>query len=122
MLVWFQLDGAPPHSVLLAREWLNTIFGEQWIGRYGPHRWPAQSSNLTPLNFVLWGFIKNEVYSRNRSENELRTRIVATFDKLKAMTWWTLVEICEALFGATLFSDVTCAFENVLDILFENLW
>ncbi|CAK1581247.1 unnamed protein product [Parnassius mnemosyne] len=60
-MVWFELDGAPPHSVLLARERLNTMFGEQWIGRYGHRRWPARSPDVTPLDFFLWSFIKNEV-------------------------------------------------------------
>lgn len=84
--VWFQLDGAPPHSVLLARERLNIMFGDQWIGRFGPQRWPARSPDLTPLEFFLWGFIKNEVYARvSESEAELRTRIVDAFDKLKTM-------------------------------------
>lgn len=61
--LWYQLDGAPAHSVVAARERLNDMFGEQWIGRYGPSRWPARSPDLTPLDFFLWGRIKNEVYA-----------------------------------------------------------
>ena len=44
----FQLDGAPAHSVALAGNTLANIFGEQWIGRYGPQQWLARSPDLTP--------------------------------------------------------------------------
>ena len=49
--LWYQLDGAPAHSVVPGS--LNDMFGEQWIGRYGPFRWPARSPDLTPLDFFL---------------------------------------------------------------------
>ena len=34
----------------------------QWIGRVGPIPWPPRSPNLTPLDFFVWGFLKQEVY------------------------------------------------------------
>ncbi|KAG6464549.1 hypothetical protein O3G_MSEX014594 [Manduca sexta] len=34
--LWYQLDGAPPHSVVSSRERLTEMFGQQWIGRFGP--------------------------------------------------------------------------------------
>lgn len=53
--LWYQLDGAPPHSVTSSRERLTQMFGEQWIGRFGPVRWPPRSPDLTPMDFFLWG-------------------------------------------------------------------
>lgn len=50
---WYQLDGAPAHSVISARARLTEMFGEQWIGRYGPTRWPPRSPDLTPLDFFM---------------------------------------------------------------------
>jgi hypothetical protein len=32
------------------------------LGRRGPHEWPAQSPDLTPRDFFLWGWAKEEVY------------------------------------------------------------
>lgn len=59
--VWFQQDGAPPHFARQVRDSLNYIFGDRWIGRGGPVNWPARSPDLTPLDFFLWGFIKQKV-------------------------------------------------------------
>lgn len=84
--LWYQLDGAPAHSVVSARERLTDMFGQQWIGRYGPRRWPARSPDLTPMDFFLWGFIKNEVYACDvNTVEELQDRIIDAFNKLKTM-------------------------------------
>ncbi|CAH2017554.1 unnamed protein product [Acanthoscelides obtectus] len=42
-LAWFQLD-------------------ERWIGRGGPVVWPPRSPDLNPLDFFVWGFLKEKVY------------------------------------------------------------
>lgn len=60
--VWFQQDGAPPHYALPVRRYLNEIFPNRWIGRRGAVEWPARSPDLTPLDFFLWGYLKNKVY------------------------------------------------------------
>lgn len=84
--MWYQLDEAPAHSVVPARERLSEMFGQQWIGRYGPTRWPARSPDLTPLDFFLWGHIKNEVYSTAvDTVEDLKDRIILSFNKLKQM-------------------------------------
>lgn len=41
--LWFMHDGASPHVLLAAWEFLNNVFPEQWIGRGGPAAWPARS-------------------------------------------------------------------------------
>jgi hypothetical protein len=38
----FMHDGASPHVLLAAWEFLN-VFPEQWIGRGGPKAWPDRS-------------------------------------------------------------------------------
>lgn len=62
---YWQQDGAPPHWALRVREYLNDIFGEKWIGRDGPIRWPPRSPDLTPCDFFVWGHLRNMVYSSN---------------------------------------------------------
>lgn len=73
----FQLDGSPVHNAALVREWLNTHFENCWIGRNSPLvEWPPRSPDLTPLDFFLWGTIKNKVYkSRPQTIEDLRVRI-----------------------------------------------
>lgn len=74
-LIWMQ-DGAPPHFALIVREWLDRHFPGRWLGRRGPHEWPARSPDLTPCDFFLWGWAKEEVYrTKPRTLDELEDRI-----------------------------------------------
>jgi transposase len=78
---YFQQDGAPPHYGLIVREWLDTTFPGRWVGRRGPIEWPARSPDLSPLDFFLWGVIKDKVYAvKSRSLEELRNRIRNAFN------------------------------------------
>ena len=58
-------DGAPPHFKTEVRNWLDNTFPERWIGRSGPHVWPARSPDLTPCDYFLWGYLKEQVYRSN---------------------------------------------------------
>ncbi|KZC14058.1 hypothetical protein WN55_06491, partial [Dufourea novaeangliae] len=59
-----QQDGLDlAHSVRIITQFLNVTFGDRWIGRAGNHKWPALSSNLPPLDFYLWGKLKQQVYN-----------------------------------------------------------
>lgn len=76
--LWFQHDGAPAHFSRVAREILNERYPNRWIGRGSPIPWPARSPDLTPLDFFLWGHMKNLVYATPvESEQDLVARIVA---------------------------------------------
>ncbi|UYV83660.1 hypothetical protein LAZ67_23001938 [Cordylochernes scorpioides] len=43
---------------------LDQNLSGQWIGRRGPIEFPARSPDLTPLDFFLWGTVKDGVYKR----------------------------------------------------------
>lgn len=60
--LWYQHDGAPAHFSSPVREWLDTEYPGRWIGRGGPVEWPPRSPDLTPLDFFLWGHLKELVY------------------------------------------------------------
>lgn len=76
--VYFQQDGAPAHFSRLVREYLNIVFPNRWIGRMGPIPWPARSPDLTPLDFFLWGFLKDKVFRTNCGTiQEMENRILA---------------------------------------------
>jgi hypothetical protein len=62
--VYFQRDGAPPHYTRLVTQHLNDIFLTRWIGRGSTINWPTGSPDLTPLDFCLWAWMKNEMYKR----------------------------------------------------------
>lgn len=82
---WYQHDGAPPHVTLPVRSWLTGTFGNQWIGRFGPQPWPARSPDLTPLDFFLWGYVKDKVFvTECNTAAEMRDRIINVFATLRA--------------------------------------
>ena len=58
----FQQDGAPPHYFRKVVSYLNRKYPGKWIGRGGPIKWPSRSPDLTPCDFFLWGYIKDQVY------------------------------------------------------------
>lgn len=61
----FMQDGAPPHYAAIVKRYLEEQLPQRWIGRGGPVSWPPRSPDLTPMDFFLWGKVKNEVFSRS---------------------------------------------------------
>ena len=57
----FQQDGAPPHWALVVRAVLNEYLPGRWIGRDGPNTCSSWLPDITPLDFFLWGFVKDVV-------------------------------------------------------------
>lgn len=102
--IFFQQDGAPPHNTREVTRYLNTRFGQQWIGNGGPIRWPARyffsciyftflislishfylrSPDLTPLDFFIWGTIKDEVYDTpSATQQELEAKVRAAIARI----------------------------------------
>ncbi|KAJ8950242.1 hypothetical protein NQ318_006216, partial [Aromia moschata] len=54
--IWQQY-GAPPHNVRHVTNYLNQKYN-LWIGKNGPIHWPAKSHDLNPVDFFLWGTLK----------------------------------------------------------------
>jgi len=72
----FMDDGAPPHFALSVRAWLDQKFPGRWLERREPHEWPARSPDLTPCDFFLWGWAKEELYrAKLRTMERLEYRI-----------------------------------------------
>lgn len=82
--MWFMHDGAPPHFSIIARQHLQNVYGNRWIGRGGPVPWPPRSPDLNPLDFYLWGHLKQLVYSRPiPNVDVLRQRIQEGFETIR---------------------------------------
>lgn len=78
--MWFQQDGAPPHFAVNVKEWLNQQFPGRWIGRGSAINWPARSPDLTPLDFFLWGYVKEIVYKEvPTTKDNMKMRIRNAF-------------------------------------------
>ena len=82
--MWYQHDGCPAHWAGAPRMLLHTKFPHRWIGRGGPIQWPARSPDITPLDFFLWGTLKDIVY-RNvpTTADNMRQRIVDGVQQLR---------------------------------------
>jgi hypothetical protein len=71
--VVFQQDVAPPHWVPTAPE-----FSGRWVRRHGSIPWPPRSLDITPLDFFLWGYVKDIAYKTPVTTlDELKLRIIA---------------------------------------------
>ena len=82
--MYFQHDGAPPHSSREVRNFLNYLFPGRWIGRGGPHHWPARSPDLSPLDYCVWGWVKELVYSvKVETRDALLARIMDAADGIR---------------------------------------
>jgi hypothetical protein len=85
--ILFQQDGAPPHFSREVRRFLDNIFPNRWIGRGGPIRWAPRSPDLTPLDFFLWGHVKNNIYKSSIQDlNELKMKICEEIKKISKET------------------------------------
>jgi len=79
----FQHDGAP-HFSCEVRNFLNYCFPGRWFGRGGPHNWPARPPDLSPLDYCVWGWMKELVYSvKVVTRDALLGRILDTADRIR---------------------------------------
>lgn len=80
---WYQLDGAPGHCTREVSRELTNMFEDRWIRRLGPWLWPPRSPDLTPLDFYLWGKVKEEVYRTPvDTKEELENRVRRAFENI----------------------------------------
>jgi len=66
-----QHDGAPPHFSEVVWHYLNHKFPNRWFGCGGAQNWAAQSLDLNPLDYHVWGYMKALVYAHKVNMREL---------------------------------------------------
>lgn len=82
--MWFMQDGAPAHYSLDVRNHLDQRFPRRWIGRGSAFPWPSRSPDLNPLDFFLWGCMKDIVYKHTvNTREELWLRIQEAGNEIK---------------------------------------
>ena len=80
---WFQQDGAAPHTAGHVLKWLRETFGNQLISLKTEQAWPPHSPDLSPLDFFLWGYLKEKVYTpKPTTVQELKTAICREMQKI----------------------------------------
>lgn len=87
--VIYQMDGAPGHWFGNTRALLNETFPGRWIGRASNEdnclmRWPPRSPDITPLDFFLWGYVKDAVFTLPlpQTVDDLKRRITEAIHQI----------------------------------------
>ena len=63
--IWFQQDGATCHTANVTIDLLRTVFENRIISRNSDVNWPPRSCDLTPLDYFLWGAVKDKCYANH---------------------------------------------------------
>ena len=61
--IWFQQDGATCHTAEATLDVLRSIFEDRFISRKADIVWSPLSRDLTPLDYYLWGAIRDKCYA-----------------------------------------------------------
>ncbi|GBN28174.1 hypothetical protein AVEN_172130-1 [Araneus ventricosus] len=61
--VRFQHDGATAHKISSVKQYVVEELREQISGYGGFQERPPRSPHLTPMDFFLWGYLKQQVYA-----------------------------------------------------------
>ena len=74
--IYFQQDGAPPQYHRDIRAHFDAAFPDIWIGGRGTIEYPAPYPDLTPMDFFLWGYLKDKFYRiKSRTFDALKLKI-----------------------------------------------
>lgn len=108
--LWFQQDGATCHTSRETIDLLRTKFRNRIISRFGDIHWPARSCDLSPLDYFLWGNVKDRCYSNDpRTINALKENIRQAIREIEPQTidnvlqnWVKRMDYCQASRGGHL--------------------
>lgn len=85
--IGFQKDSATPHTTRQVTDWLHQTFNGNFSLLKPQMFGPPHSPDLSPLDFFLWGHLKNLVYKPQLdSETELRISIRTEIRKISNET------------------------------------
>ena len=73
---WMQQDGATPHTAGGSMTWLKEHFPDRLISLKAEVEWAPHSPDLSPLDFFLWGYLKDRVYREKPETTEELKRVI----------------------------------------------
>ena len=90
--VYFQQDGAPHHFHVNVRNFLDGTFNRRWIGQKGnATEFSLRSTELTSLDFYLWGTLNKMVYgTKTQTLEGLRDQIEHAINDIPLATIQTV--------------------------------
>ena len=117
--IWFQQDGATCHTANETMQLLQTKFNGRVISQRGDVNWPPRSCDLTPLDFFLWGYLKDKVYINKPQtiedlKEEIRHNIAEICPQLCNMSWKiSLKELICAATAKAVICQMFCSTHNL---------
>lgn len=91
--MWFQQDGATCHTANETMALLREKFNGRVISCRGDVNWPPRSCDLTPLDFFLWGYLKEKVYvNKPRTIQELKDEIIRHINDIEPQLCLRVIE------------------------------
>ena len=73
---WFMQDGAAPHTARRILTWLTDHFEGRAISRFTEKTWASHSPDLNPLDFFLWGHLKDQMSGEQfQTLNDLKSLV-----------------------------------------------
>ena len=78
---WFQQDGATAHTAGEVMDWLKRRFPGRLIFHRSKYQLPHMSLDLSPLDFYLWGFVKERVF-RPGPANIRELKVVVRYNSI----------------------------------------
>lgn len=115
--LWFQQDGASCHAANDTMALLRSKFGSRVISRRADKEWPPRSCDLSPLDYFLWGYVKDKVYAmKPKSIQELKARIITVIGEIQP-------DLCEKVLENYIKRIETCRDSNgghLANIIFHS--
>ena len=85
--IWFQHDGATCHTAEATLDVLLPVFEDRIISRRADVNRRLQSCNLTPLDYYLWGGLKDKCYAdKPETIDALKDNIRETIGEIQLHT------------------------------------
>ena len=85
--IWFQQDGATCLTTEATLDVLRPLLKDPIISRRTYVAWPPRSYDLTPLDYYLWGIVKDKLYAdKPETINALKDNIREAIGEIQLHT------------------------------------
>ena len=74
--IWFQQDGATCYTAEPTLDVLRPVFEDRIMSRRDDVVWPPRSCDLIPLDYYLWGAVKDKYYANKPETNDALKRTI----------------------------------------------
>ena len=85
--IWFQQEEATCHTAEATLDVLHPVFEDCIISRRADVVWPPRNCDLTPLDYYLWGVVKDKCYiDKPETIDALKDNIREAIDEIQLHT------------------------------------